>query len=398
MLVWLEATLNGILQHDAIAKQIVDPAIAMWPRPLPAALNERVAELEMKRLVELAEDVANPYPGKFDLSSRLVDALSASTRSSDSSSVTERTFWALRNAMPIELRSSAASAFIDLFYVAPWHLQAPELPMLTAAMSEPWLKEAPATLDPRGSLLAMLMTCLDGDRLELRHMAYRTLVSLVSGNQSVRDGHGLSRSDKKELLLVGELPQLPMETGKSDLAVLINSDEWANLHHRDTSEWVAAFAPLIAMAAGKRDPFYSRLGPLLKVEGGLAEKMLPALMQGALAMDYENTVSRDIISRYLQQVLASSSTPTPSLRIIIAVILHLQAIQPPWLSSRLASDAWLEVDFLTLTRAALRCKAYASALRFLETARDVDSPAGKYAERNFDYHEVRKVLSRTRCR
>ena len=86
----------------------------------------------MKRLVDMAEDVRNPYPGKFGLCSRLADAVLGSTRSLDTSPVTERTFWALRNAMPIDLGGSEARSFIDLFYAVPWHLQAPELPILTA--------------------------------------------------------------------------------------------------------------------------------------------------------------------------------------------------------------------------------------------------------------------------
>ena len=173
------------------------------------------------------------------------------------------------------------------------------------------------------------MSCLDSDRLDFRHLAYRTLVSLVSSNQSVRDGHGLSKSYKMEPL-VGNLPHMPVETGEDQPRCPYQRRRMGNsASSRNSPKWgMTAFAPLIATAVGHKDNFFSYLRPVLEVEGDLAEKML-LLVQGVLTMDHENPASRKIISKYLQQVLASSRTPTSSLRSVIAVILHLQAIQPP---------------------------------------------------------------------
>jgi ataxia telangiectasia mutated family protein len=261
--------------------------------------------------------------------------------------------------------------------------------MLATLVANTSAKGLTSPSEAQSRLIAVLMGCLEHHRLDFRHLAYRTLCSLITVKQAIRDGNGLSTSCKRELLLIGDVCDISaLETGPCKLSSLVNSGAWAASHHRQTSEWITTFAPFIARAAGDRDAFFARLQPILQADRTLAEEMLPALVQGILEINDESGGTRQTLSKYLQQVLASARTPTSTVRIVIDVILHLRAIQPPWSPSKLAADTWLDVDFMTLSRAALRCNAYATALKFLETARDVDSPAGLYAQRDVDCHEV----------
>ncbi len=382
MLVWLESKLSSLAMGSAREALAAQTAAAMWPRALPESLKSSIGKAPTRKLVELAENVKSPSVGKFELSRRLMEA---PFQDHMQHPVSERTFWALRSAMPADPSISDSKAFVDLFYRTPWHLQTPDLSLLVDLSSS---TSPPAMADPRTSLLAILMDSLDHARLDLRCLAYRTLCRLVQGDASIRQGSGLPLSVKKELALVGSMGSTAGTSAAADLSVLVHSPDWAALHHSGTSNWVTSFAPIVAAAAGERNSFYTSLRAILEADPAMAELMLPALVHGVLGVGDEQAPARAILSTYLQQVLSSPRTPVSTLGAIIGIILYLRTLQPPWSASRLAGDAWLDIDYVVLSHAALRSHAYATALKFLETARDIDSPGGTSSEKAVDSHEV----------
>lgn len=105
-----------------------------------------------------------------------------------------------------------------------------------------------------------------------------------------------------------------------------------------------------------------------------AEPALPILVHSVLQIDFprqsanRNDSYSTVLSQYFTSILSSESANTSCIKCIVDVVLYLCQCRPPEVKDPLAYDKWLNLDLLLLSRNAISCGAYTTALLFLELA------------------------------
>jgi len=93
-------------------------------------------------------------------------------------------------------------------------------------------------------------------------------------------------------------------------------------------------------------------------------------VQACLSCGSEKSIKERVrlLSDHLSSVLQYPSAGIETVRAILKIILHLRHFHPPYRPDLLGYNAWLKIDFLLLSEAAIKCGAFATALLFLESA------------------------------
>ena len=119
---------------------------------------------------------------------------------------------------------------------------------------------------------------------------------------------------------------------------------------------------------------------MLAIKGSTTCDLLPYLVQAYLSsravIDKGQIEDRvRLLSGHFVMVLQYPLAATDTILAILKIVLHLRHFQPPYRSDLLGYDFWLDIDFLLLSEASIRCEAYTTALLFLESARAKNASA-----------------------
>jgi ataxia telangiectasia mutated family protein len=154
---------------------------------------------------------------------------------------------------------------------------------------------------------------------------------------------------------------------------------------QDFCKWVSSLASAICDTIGQQRPFFSQLPPVLHSDPDFAGRVLPLLVHTLLRLRADGIATdedppiRTLLSQYFTTILSSTTSNVLCTRTIVNIVLHLRHFFPTTSKNDfLAYDKWLDIDYMLLSKSAIRCGAYTTALLFHELAfeysREVVSP------------------------
>ncbi|KAI0766627.1 hypothetical protein BD413DRAFT_717411, partial [Trametes elegans] len=386
---WVEERVASLYQKKPMRQQ-VKRALAAWPRELPVALRSACDDLQLADLKSALND-----PGISSSKFRLVRKIyELALHSADDGKrpFGNSDFWRLKACIPSEthLFDSDIDAFTSLLVlhrggidgvnsdqyardtIRYRHRHIVESKVSHAKEIAPYAEVEHARSATILSLLAMVETA----PAPQVYTAYQTLCALMSTSSADFIDASLSSDMRQELECLRALPKPRNEVSAPDLESILASDELHNLAS-DYPGWITRVTTLLSEALGSRDPFFSPLKLVLQSDYAFAEEMLPILVHSLLQIEYAESRStapsslRSLLSRYFSSVLIHDEAETACYRAITSAVLHLRSFQPEQKPrDALAHDKWLSIDFTLLSRCAIKCGAYTTALLFLELARD----------------------------
>ncbi|RPD76341.1 hypothetical protein L226DRAFT_505666 [Lentinus tigrinus ALCF2SS1-7] len=392
LLGWAEAQADTLCGSKSLKKQVVR-ALAAWPRELPAPLQAVCEEAKLSDLTSVLGDHGVSV-SKFRLVRRVRD-LASQHDAEEHFSTSD--FWRLKACIPPPnyLVDSDINAFTSLLMLHCGRLDSiggdryepDNVRTVHRGAVEPRVKpfkDYPPRVDEhlaRACVVTSLRSMMDTSSASRVHVAYSTLRTLLSVSSEADPTRGCPSQIRRELQYLQTFPSPFVKKGAPDLRATLASEAMVHLA-RDFSAWMPRISTLLCDVLGARDQFFTPLTPVLQSDHGFAEDVLPVLVHSLLQIEFDSSSAhsvdsiRSTLSNYFSAVLSCEDTATPCYRAIINVVLHLRYFNPsreP--KDALAHDRWLSVDFTLLSRCAIKCNAYTTALLFLELAPDHRSSA-----------------------
>lgn len=385
LLTWAEKQANILRRNKSLKTQVLR-ALAAWPRELPEALQLACDEVQLSDLTSVLVD-HGVSASKFRLVRRIHD-LAAQNEPDECFSRSD--FWRLKGCIPPEkyLVDSDIDAFISLLMLHHGQIDSigsvqfePESVRVIHAKAGMTPKSA--RKDPpsgvlvdvaRSAIIESLCSMLDSSSAAQVHVAYKTLRTLMSAPSSEHYLHSPCSQDvQRELRHLGEFSTALPEVPALDLRGALVDDAMLQLAV-DFDPWITRLTTILCNVLGACDPFFSALAPVLESNCGFAEEVLPVLVHSLLqegqhkhSSDMPGS-SRSVLTEYFSAVLSFNECAIPCHRAIISVVLHLRRFHPSNVKDALAHNKWLAIDFTALSRSAIKCNAYTTALLFLELA------------------------------
>ena len=384
LLRWLEGQMLQLVKFPSVKNQVTK-AFPAWPREPPPELESVCQDISAHTLSSVLSDF-RIASNKFTLVRRLCKMSFVGGYSQEQFSRMD--IWRLKDCIPPpqQLQTADIHAFASLLLLnkgqihsfglnplssqLPKHQQA-RIPGGKASKSSP----SDSSVVAERSILELLLSMLDSDTPPKVHMAYRVLRTIPPENFSDTESwateygttlsyfHGRSRRS----------PTRPPTL----LRTLLASDVYVNMA-QDFETWITTFATLLCDVLADHDSFYSRLPPILKIDSDFAEQVTPILVHILLSTSIGNTktseIPRVILSQFLSRVLNLPTSNISSLRTVVNIVLHLRHSQPPQPNEELAYNKWLDLDFMLLSKSAVLCGAYTTALLFHELALEYSTP------------------------
>ncbi|TFK86745.1 hypothetical protein K466DRAFT_600062 [Polyporus arcularius HHB13444] len=388
LLAWAE-TQAAILCKGKSKRQVMR-ALAAWPRELPAPLQAACEEAKLSDLTAVLVD-HGVSASKFRLVRKIRD-LASQHDAEEHFSTSD--FWRLKACIPPPnyLVDSDINAFTSLLMMHCGQLDSiagdryePETVRTAHRRAvEPRIKphlEYPPRVDEhlaRACVVTSLRSMMDNSSASRVHVAYQTLRTLLSVSPDSNFSRGCPTQIRRELQYLQAFSRPFVRKVAPDLRLTLTSEAMMHLS-KDFSAWISRISTLLCDLLGTREPFFGPLTPVLQSDYGFAEEVLPVLVHALLQIEFDASSShnpdsiRTILSEYFSAILSFEDAATPCYRAIISVVLHLRYFNPsrtPTPRDALAHDRWLAMDFTLLSRCAIKCNAYTTALLFLELASD----------------------------
>lgn len=218
-------------------------------------------------------------------------------------------------------------------------------------------------------VLLALVDQLGADDVQTINTTYSVLLGIAGDAQSLDRSF---RSDmpteaRQQFDLLGEAPARPHGLPASQLLDIYTSVPVTSA--RGHVRWISQMAAFLARVLLSVDDFFGHVVPLLDCNPTFSARVLPLLVQALLVREDAPTglqSPKAILSAFLTAVLRSPAAGVPIKEAVIDIVLHLRQVSVKWSKDLLAHEHWLEHDYLLLSRAAVECKAYTTALLFLE--------------------------------
>lgn len=292
-------------------------------------------------------------------------------------------FWHLKAGLGSRREDDAARnmAFLDLLHDTGGQIDAPDQHTIkllaSAGTSTTSLAESASRrqADPEMLIKATIVALVYDESCSpdstLADKAQRTLAALLGAFPEVLRSTTFVDSVKTELSQLRQSSLLQSSTPPRTLTELCQPS-WL-LKAESFDLWVQALATLCVDSLRADDAGLDALKDILGASSQTASKLLPHLIHCLLILSNRKvgaseSVPRQSLSAHFNSVLAAPASDLGSLRAIIEVVQHLRHFVPSGASEPNAHDTWLEVDFSALSRCAVRCGRYATALLFLEIA------------------------------
>ncbi|KAI0640810.1 hypothetical protein C8Q79DRAFT_1015032 [Trametes meyenii] len=384
---WIETQAESLYRSKSMRNQ-VKRALAAWPRALPATLHSYCDDLRLADLISSLGD-HGMSSSKFRLVRKMYEIASSDSAEEELEGLGSSDFWRLKAHIPPKgsLVDSDIDAFTSLLILHRGHIDSlgggkfsPDTVNTRhrrAAEKRAGLsKETVVHADMDSareatilSLLAMVNTTF-GSQVYTAYQTLRFLMSVPSLDDFVMTT--LSSDVRRELEYLRAFPKPRAKPALPDLPSILTSEELLHLSS-DFPSWVTRIAKLMSDALGSRDPFFSPLESVLLANYSFAEELLPVLVHSLLQVEFDQSASESpnslkaLLSLYFSSVLAYEGAETHCYRVIIGTVLHLRSFQPSTQPrDALSYDKWLSIDFTLLSRRAIGCGAYTTALLFLE--------------------------------
>ncbi|EIN09557.1 hypothetical protein PUNSTDRAFT_101425 [Punctularia strigosozonata HHB-11173 SS5] len=375
---WIEAQTLALCRSDVLRPAIVERALPAWPREPCAELAEMSADTTADGLSSVLGD-ARITANKFRMVRRLRDVALAGDVTADR--FAQADFWRLKDCIPAghEIQDEDIDAFATLLLLHKGHVeayandQATAQGLLSRHRRASKKKEPGVTLDyralPYRPIVQTLLVMVDRAAGSQVYAAYRTLRLLMCG--PLRDQMDLkswSSEYRKELEYLQQYWRAPQTRSARSVTELTAVDT----SPKDFALWITEVTVLLADVLSSEDSFYVPLVPLLQTSSAFAEEMLPVLVHTILHLelyqDSSASSARNLLSAFFTSILSSSGSCIPCITTVVNTVLHLRNFMPPRAKDPLAYNQWLSVDFVLLSRSAVACGSYTTALLFLELA------------------------------
>ncbi|WVQ93187.1 hypothetical protein IAU59_000251 [Kwoniella sp. CBS 9459] len=423
---------STIWNGSSITRPAFEAALALWPDDLRQKLSSSYTPL-FADLITLSESSTVRSAG--ELCKQLLKILKTGTRPEGIQTFVQSLFWHLKGKFSSTLQESSVqegiNAFLEIMYLADGKVHAPPLENMSNFSSYGdhqqlhLISATKSAKDPEVPLRAAMVTQVakltsDGNH-QTRSIAYRVLQGMLPMIADLTRGNALPPAVVAQLSVLTHI-HIPTATSEKDTASLEGKIDHPNFikNARSVTLWAKELVELLCKVVSSDDPFYRSLEPLLSSPSVSLRPFLPHLVQATLtcqaSQHFDMTLKRaKVISDYFTTVVQSPTTSLDTIHSIINIVLHLRHFQPPYRNGTLGYNGWLGVDYVVLSGAAVKCGAYASALLFLEMARDqervkpvalsdsnvqkimyeiysnVEDPDGFYGIQN---HDVRDALLR----
>ena len=402
ILAWAEQQADTLRSRKSLKRQVVR-ALAAWPRDLPEPMRAACEEVPFSELTSVLVD-HGVSASKFRLVRRIRD-LAAQHEPDEQFSKSD--FWRLKGCIPPEkyLVDSDINAFTSLLMlhcgqvdsIGSEHSEPESVRVLharAATTTVPARRDFPPRVEvhlARSIIVVSLRAMLDASAAAQVHVAYKTLRTLMSVPSSESyTGPSCPADVRRELDYLQTFAKPFRKVDAPDLRHVLTSEEMLLLT-ADFDSWIARLTALLCDVLGARDPFFSTLAPVLRSNLDFAEEVLPVVVHCLLQHEHDEHSTdmlgsvRNVLSGYFSATLSCRDAAIPCHRAIISVVLHLRRFHPSAeVKDALARDKWLAVDFTLLSRSAIKCNAYTTALLFLELAAEHNStenaPSGSTAE------------------
>jgi len=363
-------------QQDKALSGAVTAAMTLWPPQLAAHISGW-PDPTFGELCELATT------SKADDPSALIERMLATLQEGDLranlTEFREHAFWHLKNAIvPNSTTTESLLGFLDLLYLIDGEVHGPRPDSLKPQVNDTPFNNLASRLkkEPEVFLRAVLVDEVvrlsTADDFKTRATALRAFRSLLPYLGDL-GGRGVLPSDTIELLSL-LLPTAVDRQSEGDHQARHPLEE-ESLTRKAASlmEWAVPLAEYLCDELAIDDPFYKSIVPLLGTSNTITSGLLPILVQAFLSSNKSNLKNRDkqridLLSRHLSAVLQFSSASIDAIRAVVQIVLHLRHFHPLYRTDLLGYDSWLDIDFLLLSEASIRCGAFASALLFLESS------------------------------
>ncbi|KAL7280718.1 hypothetical protein ACG7TL_005660 [Trametes sanguinea] len=395
LLDWLEEQAHQLYRSKSTRRE-VHRALAAWPRELPASLRSAYDDIQLADLTSALGD-QGISSSKFRLVRKMYEVASRDESGDDRWQFGRAEFWRLKACIPPEdhLVDSDIDAFASLLLLHHGRISSLGVEQFTpntvcsrhCHVVKQWQKSdksVPKAFDghpphayvdlARSAIVLSLLAMLDTAPAPQVYTAYATLRALVSTLAPDNFKAPVTSDVEREIEYLSAFRKPRTPEPVPDLRTLLASEELLHISS-DFSAWITRLTTLLCQSLGTRYPFFSSLPLVLASDQTLAEEMLPVLVHSVLQIEHDDGISaaltsmRTTLSQYLSSVLAYEHTVTPVCRAIISVVLHLRSFRPlKDTMDALAYDKWLSIDFVLLSRCALKCGSYTTALLFLELA------------------------------
>lgn len=378
LLAWIDEQALQICKIPSLRSQ-VSRALPAWPHRPSRELAQIYQDITSESLSAILGE-ARTSSNKFRLVRRFRDLAAAKTHDKEQFANTD--FWHLKECIPsIEhLQMEDVDAFTDLLVMHKGLIRS--LGMENSSSQSILMRhrqnrkkdsQSVENFSPQRAIVQSLLAMLDGNASAQVHVAYHTLRYSMSLPSSDMLHHQSWASEyRTQLEYLQRYPRAPRTRPLRDLSELTAPDFDLNVAV-DFSCWIADLTNLLSDILVPIDPFYAQLQSILQSDIAFAEQLLPLLVHTVLQAELSQTIpyktpARTELSAYFSSVLKSDVENVSCMRCIVDVVLHLRNFQPVGSRDALAYDKWLDLDFTVLSRSAVSCGAYTTALLFLELA------------------------------
>lgn len=394
ILEWIERVAVKLFRagKKGISSRIIS-AVSAWPRIPTGQLNQISERAGPEQLSDMLEDT-NISSNKFRLVRRLHklalqdasdgdDDANAKLASSRVEQFAKSDFWKLKSCIPTSERLLAddVQAFANMLFLHGGHIDGLD----SANVQDPSVRgyhilpkglgatDNPNVL-PRRAIVIALLAILRGPSASQARLAFHCMRALVA--VAPNDFKNLGTSVQAELDLLCAHPHcLTTSPAKGGLEELLETEVEENLA-ADYPLWICRFTQTLCDVLSLHEPFYGPLALIVCEDAAFAEQVCPVLVFALLNGEQPKDASKNL-SDYFKYILTSDSTPIPCHRVIVDTVLHLRNFKPPNTSYPLASEQWLNIDYVLLSKSAIACGAYTTALLFSELAANSGSERGE---------------------
>ncbi|KAH8103969.1 hypothetical protein BXZ70DRAFT_923785 [Cristinia sonorae] len=388
LLRWAEEQATRLRKHSSLRRQ-VEQALSVWPVELAAPLQAKLSGDSSYNVISILND-GRVSANKFRLVQRLRDI------PGHEGALALAGFWTLKACIPPKAHRSSTdlSAFCE--YLVSHKGFADDLGTNQSKIQSVRTRHVKGLRKGGGAsngdkvpiaqqaIVASLLTILDEPSACQAQISYGTLRALVSvlplDPESLLEW---PREYRGELAFLKDYCRTAKARSQPDLRDLTTNSAWVDIAS-DFTPWITQIAPILSDILAVHAPFYTPLVSLLQVDASFAEEVFPVLVHTALQMEYlNNNVPRgkrirDYLSVYFDRLLRTETTCVSSRRAIVDTVFHLRYFWPPSPKERdaLGNDKWLDMDYILLSRNAITCGAYTTALLCLELAAEYNGLKG----------------------
>jgi ataxia telangiectasia mutated family protein len=364
LLDWVESEI--VLLHSCPPlRSAVLTALTLWPRQLVKPIATLATNLsDVRHLTRLLRQ-EDRLQGKFRLTRQFVALPNYSKES-----FSRDHFWALKQCIPtgVHLRDEDIDAFLQLLYISGGVLEGARPRHFNDGDSFLARHRHTGGLELKEKLPAIKALVIDIVQARLSsndsrssQIAYSTLRQLLHSKcVTAEEANAVKKG--QELLFISNRALDPLIRPSRSL-VEMKRDPFLDAAQAYDG-WIKNTTLLLADALALSDLFWAQLADFIQVDSSFARELFPILVHQLLETMPESKAS---ISSAFKTVLESELSSVACQKAIVDTVLHLRWFQN---HGPLGHDNWLALDYTLLSRAAIRCGAYTTAVMFIELAHE----------------------------